>query len=208
MTAGVVIAIAALAPAYCIAQKQPVQQKVWVMQPLRCADLAIPDTTFIRICLDSSSFRGRALPLLRAALDQGHDTAAAGRLALLAAGTMYKRAENTKALDEFREAVVLGQFADSIAPSPNARFFTAVAAYRAAALLATLNDCASLRDAVRYLEIASNFPFRADVGLEPDTMRTMRELQSGLARARDRATSACASQGEKRPAGGHAPPKR
>jgi len=147
-------------------------------------------------------------PLLHAALAQGIDTAAVARLALSATGTTYKRGENTKALDDFREAVALGQFADSMATSPSARFFTAVAAYRAAALLVPAGDCASLRDATRYLEIASSFPFRTDVGLEPDTMRVMRELQSSLARTRDRATSACASQGEQRPAGGRAPSKR
>ena len=111
----------------------------------------------------------------------------------------------TKALDDFREAVALGQFTDSIAPSANARFFTAVAAYRAATLLAVADDCASLRDAGRNFDLALRFPFRAD---EPDSLRAIRELDRDRARTRDRATRACASQDEKRPAGGRAPRKR
>ena len=116
--------------------------------------------------------------------------------------------KNTKALEDYREAVSLGQFADSMATSPNAQFFTAVAAFRAATALKGTDDCASLRDAVRYLDIASRYPFRTDVGLEPDTMRIMRGIQSDLAQARARATRACVSRIDKRPAGGRAAPKR
>ena len=205
MTAGFVVAVAAAASAFYADRQPPVQYKVWIMDPLGCADLAVPDTTRMKICFDSSSFRGRARPLLHAALEQGLDAAAVARLALSATGTTYKRGEYTKALDDFREAIALGQFADSLAPSPNARFFTAVAAYRAATLLAVADDCASLRDAGRYFDIALRFPFRAD---EPDSMRTIRELERNRAHTWDRATRKCASHGEQPPAGGRAPPKR
>ena len=185
------------------ARRTPVQYKVWIMNPLSCRDLAIPDPASIRICLDSSSFRGRAAPLLHAALEQGMAPDTVASLADSATSTTYKRAESTKALEDYREAVVLGQLADSTARSPSARFFTAVAAVRVADLLKASDDCASLRDAVRYLDIASRYPFRTDVGIEPDTMRLVRGIQSDLESVRARATRACAQ-----PAGGSAAPKR
>jgi hypothetical protein len=205
MTAGFVVAIAAAASAFYADRQPPVQYKVWIMDPLGCADLAVPDTTLMKICFDSSSFRGRARPLLHAALERGLDTAAVARLGLSATGTTYKRGEYTKALEDFREAIALGQFTDSIAPSPSARFFTAVAAYRAATLLAAADGCTSLREAVRYFDIALRFPFRAD---EPDSLRTIRELERHRTRTQDRATRACASHDTERPAGGRASTKR
>jgi len=185
------------------ARRTPVQYKVWIMESLRCAELTIPDPSLIRTCLDSSSFRGRAAPLLHAALEQGMAPDTVASLADSATSTTYKRAESTKALEDYREAVVLGQLADSTARSPSALFFTAVAAVRVADLLKASDDCASLRDAVRYLDIASRYPFRTDVGIEPDTMRLVRGIQSDLESVRARATRACAQ-----PAGGSAAPKR
>jgi hypothetical protein len=174
------------------ARRTPVQYKVWIMNPLSCAELAIPDPALIRTCLDSSSFRGRAVPLLQAALKQAMAPGTVAILADSATSKTYKRAESTKALEDYRETVVLGQFADSAARSPSARFFTAVAAVRVADLLKVSDDCASLRDVVRYLDIASRYPFRTDVGIEPDTMRLVRGIQSDLESARARATRACA----------------
>lgn len=104
-----VVLAAVVVSTIVLARQSPPQYKVWVMQPLRCADLTIPDTTLIRICLDSSSFRGRAGPLLHAALQQGVDSSVVARLAESATDKTYKRAANTNALQDYREAVALGR---------------------------------------------------------------------------------------------------
>ncbi|MBW8770685.1 MAG: hypothetical protein JF589_13085 [Gemmatimonadetes bacterium] len=109
------VVLAALAVSVLVfARRTPVQYKVWVMDPLRCGDLPVPDTTFLRICLDSSSFRGRAGPLLHEWLSEGLDSADVALLAESAMVRTHRRATNTKAPEDYREAVTLGQFADSI----------------------------------------------------------------------------------------------
>ena len=96
------------------ARRTPVQYKVWIMNPLSCGELTIPDPAFIRTCLDSSSFRGRAGPLLHAALEQGMPPDTVTRLADSARSKVNARASSTKSPEDYREAVALGQFADSI----------------------------------------------------------------------------------------------
>jgi hypothetical protein len=193
VAAGSVLSLAAIASMFFIEGEPPVRYKVWHMQPLTCSNFTLPDTLLIRTCLDSSSFRGRAGPLLRAAVDQGIDSAAVARLAVSAAQEAYRRGVATKALHEFREAVELAQFADSVEATANARFHATAAAYQAALLLKDADDCPSVRDAVRYLEIVFRYPIRNDPGIEPDTMRLAREAQAELARTRARAVRICSS---------------
>jgi hypothetical protein len=109
------VVLAAFAASLLIfARRSPVQYKVWIMDPPRCAELTIPEPILIYRCLDSVSFRGRAGPLLHAALAQGMDSADVAGLADSAMIRTNGRASRTKAPEDYQEAVALGQFADSI----------------------------------------------------------------------------------------------
>jgi hypothetical protein len=70
-----------------------------------------------------------ALRSLRRALDRGEDTTIVGQFALSKGNALLRSAAASKSRDEFRTAMRVLAFADSVRPSPQAKFLLGTAAF-------------------------------------------------------------------------------
>jgi hypothetical protein len=129
-----------------------------------------------------------AIAIARRAISTGEDPKTWGAFLLGPTQAAFKKAQDTKSIDEYRRALALAQESDKLSPSPTAKFFIGVSAFSVG--IDVLQDaqkrknCASARSAQELL-LLTQINMVPGAPVEPATAKTILDYVGTYAPAAD-----------------------